>query len=391
MNIPIILPFCQTNLFDFSGLVPLSCRKSTSEKELQTANLLLSNRLNADQRSAISNLFNGYMNSLVDHLNSVREKMNNLLKSIKRQERTKGDALPEDRQLYEEQKTLFNRLHSNAIELSQWTGFELPEMPEELSDDEVEETETLKLQSGSTNIGVKLFQDDDTRKFYENLVRVDQVIITSTRSSSPAQDDDIDEDTNDFAENQMENLVENVNLTDLEESGDEEVEIDEESAEEEVPQSPPSPQDEKANVNREQSVLNPLDNAIGISLNISMFLNKLSNAINKERIDAAALEFIGKFNTKGNRKRLVQHLLSAPHDRLDLLPFYCRFMATIKPAIPEVPLQVERLLLEKFRQIVAKKFVAQKGKKPPKEAMHIDSKVHLSKYISELVSLRSIF
>lgn len=56
-----------------------------------------------------------------------------------------------------------------------------------------------------------------------------------------------------------------------------------------------------------------------------MFLNKLSNAINKERIDAAALEFIGKFNTKSNRKRLVQHLLAAPHDRLDLLPFYCRY------------------------------------------------------------------
>lgn len=62
-------------------------------------------------------------------------------------------------------------------------------------------------------------------------------------------------------------------------------------------------------------------------------------------------------------------------------------MATIKPAIPEVPLQVERSLLEKFRQIVAKKYVAQNGKKAPRESFHIDAKVHLSKYISELVSI----
>lgn len=60
-------------------------------------------------------------------------------------------------------------------------------------------------------------------------------------------------------------------------------------------------------------------------------------------------------------------------------------MATIKPAIPDVPLQVERALLEIFRQIANKKFVAQKGRKS-KELMHVDVKVHLAKYISEFVS-----
>jgi hypothetical protein len=80
-----------------------------------------------------------------------------------------GDALPEDRHIYEEQKTLFNRLHANALDLCQWTGIELPEMPEELSDDEVDEMEVKKLQTGNTEPGTKLFQDDDTRSFYEKL------------------------------------------------------------------------------------------------------------------------------------------------------------------------------------------------------------------------------
>lgn len=60
-------------------------------------------------------------------------------------------------------------------------------------------------------------------------------------------------------------------------------------------------------------------------------------------------------------------------------------MATIKPAVPEVPLQVERTLLEMFRAIANKKYVAQKGANKRKEAVHVDAKVHLSKYISELV------
>lgn len=166
--------------------------------------------------------------------------------------------------------------------------------------------------------------------------------MTATRCSSPSAEDELDEETSEFSENKVENLVENVNVSDLENDSDDESEIEEEMPEEEVVQQPVlTIQDEKANglfltqilldnqrvllATREQSILNPLDNAIGISLNINMFLNKLFNAINKERIDAAALEFIGKFNTKGNRKRLVQHLLAAPHDRLDLLPFYCRY------------------------------------------------------------------
>lgn len=80
-----------------------------------------------------------------------------------------GDALPEDRQALEEQKQLFNRLHTNASELSQWVGIELPEMPEELSDDEIDEVTIKKLDTGKTNISNRLFQDEDTRSFYEKL------------------------------------------------------------------------------------------------------------------------------------------------------------------------------------------------------------------------------
>jgi hypothetical protein len=238
------------------------------------------------------------------------------------------------------------------MELGQWTGIEVPEQPEELSDDEPDELEIKKLSKAGIEGAVKLFADDDTRLFYEKLgefitesiktkpisVSVDQAAMTATRSSSPAAaSDEVEDETANFAVNEIEHAIDNINLSDLESSDEEDPDFEEEIQLQEEPAN--VIQEEKANgefcnlisnifvcslANREISALDPLDNVIGISLNISMFLAKLSNAINKERIDAAALEFIGHFNTKGNRKRLIQHLLAAPYDRLDLLPFYCR-------------------------------------------------------------------
>jgi regulator of nonsense transcripts 2 len=90
VNISIILPFCQTNLFDASTMIPRSCQNSASEDELQAINELLTSRFTAEQRSSVSTLFKSYMDSLIDHLNNTRIKMNAVSKSIKRQERTKG-------------------------------------------------------------------------------------------------------------------------------------------------------------------------------------------------------------------------------------------------------------------------------------------------------------
>jgi hypothetical protein len=253
--------------------VPLSCRKSASEEELQHVEKLLSERITQEQRTAISNLITTYFNSMVEHLKSVRDKMNTILKSIKRQERTKGnlkctswltiisgDALPEDRQAYEDQKTLFNRLHTNALELSQWTGIELPEMPEELSDDEIDDVEIKRMDLGKTTSDTRLFQDDDTRVFYEKLgkyprfehlqncsflVNVEQAVVTATRASSPTEDEPDDEP--EFTENQVENLVENVNLSDLESSSGDETDLVEEEDTENEAQAPTlNTQDDRA-------------------------------------------------------------------------------------------------------------------------------------------------
>lgn len=168
------------------------------------------------------------------------------------------------------------------------------------------------------------------------VVNVEQAALAARNSPTP--EEDLDGETADLVTENIEVSVDNVDVDDLEtaESSDtnssnegEEIEGDEEALPVAAPSNLNTSVSTRPDLQRENSVLNPLDNVIGISLNMTMYLNKLSNAINKSRIDAAALEFISNFNKASHRKRLIQHLLTAPYDRLDLLPFYCRYVACL--------------------------------------------------------------
>lgn len=124
------------------------------------------------------------------------------------------------------------------------------------------------------------------------------------------------------------------------------------------------------------------------STNVREFFNKLTVCINRELIDNAVLEFITHFNRKPHRKRLVQHLLKPPIDRFDLLPFYARFIATIRPVLPDVVMQVVHELLRMFREFVKSPVLPTKKGVKKKSSAKYDEKVHVSNYISELVSIK---
>lgn len=79
-------------------------------------------------------------------------------------------------------------------------------------------------------------------------------------------------------------------------------------------------------------------------------------------------------------------------DRLDLLPFYGRFLATLKPIAPDVTNHVLHKLLNSFRQISDKqleyggsKKILAEVKKNLTQRVRTDYLVHLCKYISEMV------
>lgn len=107
---------------------------------------------------------------------------------------------------------------------------------------------------------------------------------------------------------------------------------------------------------------------------LDAFLNNLPNCINRELIDNAAIDFLVTLNNKHNRKKLVRSLFGVNRTRLDLLPFYARFVAILHPALPEIGNELCQMLRHDFKYHVRKK-----------DQINIESKIKVVRYIGELV------
>uniref|UniRef100_A0A915DDT2 MIF4G domain-containing protein n=1 Tax=Ditylenchus dipsaci TaxID=166011 RepID=A0A915DDT2_9BILA len=388
VNVNIILPLCRSLLFDITNLVPLTQLRLAKMIDADISSYGLSSTVfSDDQRNAV-------------HANEVRTEMNRLHKSIKRQERTRGDASADDRHKFDQAKANYDRLLQNATDLSECLGKELPAMVEEPSDDEQDELAAKKMDLALNEGRLMLWPDADTQLFYEKLSDVRRM---GFRVSSESIDEDGAENTDvgnaesnaKFVAQEINESIDNVDVSNLDaheevqvDSGAEQSQVDEEDEEnvseeeEEVEISAINEGDSSDDLHKMTSQeLSARGHAI--SSNIKEFLAKLTFCINRELIDNAAIEFMTHFNRKAFRKRLVQHLLNAPTDRLDLLPFYARFLAILKLVIPEVTMQVMHELLSKFRELTRKSIEAPK-KFEKKVNLRVDSKIHLCKFISEL-------
>jgi regulator of nonsense transcripts 2 len=62
---------------------------------------------------------------------------------------------------------------------------------------------------------------------------------------------------------------------------------------------------------------------------------RMPNALSRDSIDQLAVQFCF-LNSKPARKRMVKHLVGVSRNRLDILPYYARFIATIHPFMPEI-------------------------------------------------------
>jgi regulator of nonsense transcripts 2 len=110
------------------------------------------------------------------------------------------------------------------------------------------------------------------------------------------------------------------------------------------------------------------------------FITQMPNCVNRELIDKAAKEFCMNLNSKANRKRLVGALFQVQRTRLDLLPFYSRFVAILNPCMPEISNDLSLLLLNDFRFHVRKK-----------DQINIESKIKTVRFIGELVKFNMFF
>lgn len=237
-----------------------------------------------------------------------------------------------------------------------------------------------------------MWPDQDTQSFYENLIDIHRVAALKHADSGeqpeesesnlyeeeflPAVNDSIDAID-------MSELTHNDDVLQADDKVEQEAVDDEEASDDEQPSL--VAREKLASPGAEEPNLVGLQDAPTEPGQISAFLDRLSNAINRDLADKCAAEFVSELNRKGNRKRLIQHILNVPTNRLDLLPFLGRFLATIKPVVAEVPMKIAHELLTKFRSVAEKKYEPPKRGEKRKDLFRIDMKIHMSSFIAELV------
>ena len=109
---------------------------------------------------------------------------------------------------------------------------------------------------------------------------------------------------------------------------------------------------------------------------LEALMQALPDMMSKELVDKAAVDFCF-FNNKGSRKRLIAELLSVSRFRSDILPYYCRLIATFHPAMPDIGEAVIDAVGKEFSFLTRKKTFAS-----------LQTRIKNVRYIAELTKFK---
>ncbi|XP_067001076.2 regulator of nonsense transcripts 2 [Anabrus simplex] len=338
-NVKIILSFCRHCGDEYAGLVPRKVRLLSEKYNLSVPQYTL---LPEEKQLNVRALFKDYYSSLCTHLRKEHNKLQEFSRQNRRILHTKGELGVERKDRLEAAQVAFNQIASDTQLLAEALDEDVPILPEDESLKNEGVIFTGSNECDDVNQENYLWDDDETREFYECFPDLKQ-LVPSLQAKPPEPDPQISEETLDlefeedvFGETTNEEEVFLVELEELEEP-------------------------ESSNNSNSKALLDS-------------FLAGLPNCITKELIDKAAVEFVTSLNTKQNRRKLVKVLFTVPRIRLDLLPFYARFVAILYPVASDVALDLAQMLKRNFKYHIRKK-----------DQMNIESKIKVVRYIGELV------
>ncbi|CAO1623073.1 unnamed protein product [Sympodiomycopsis kandeliae] len=87
---------------------------------------------------------------------------------------------------------------------------------------------------------------------------------------------------------------------------------------------------------------------------LTALLARLPEMVSRPLIDSASVEF-ALINSKAARKRLIKQIAAIPRNRSDLIPYYARLIATLNPYMPDIGKGVLDALDEEFRYLQRKR------------------------------------
>lgn len=346
LNVSIILSFCKHCGDDYAGLVPRKIKELSIKynKTIQRSGFLL-----PEQQNKVKSLLKDYYASLCKHLIKDHNEMQEFEKQNHRIMQTKGELSQERKDRLESLRNSYDKLFTATQNFAEILDEDMPELRANLI---IKEEESMVVTGAGANMdldsaqasGENIWGDSETQKFYCELLELQAFLPSSMLKNVPPKPEAESEVTEEVLDSE-------IPAEEVEDDG----KVEEPSiAEEEVEDT----------------------SAVTVSNKIVLeaFLNSLPNCVNRELIDNAAIDFLVTLNTKHNRRKLVRTLFGVNRTRLDLLPFYGRFVAILYPALPEISNELCAMLRQDFKYHVRKK-----------DQINIESKIKVVRYIGELV------
>ncbi|XP_055682453.1 regulator of nonsense transcripts 2 [Lutzomyia longipalpis] len=346
-NLSIILSFCKNCGEEYAGLVS---KRMSDLAEKHKMTLPSSTFLLPDKQQNLRNLLRDYYTSLAVHLKERHKELQAMERSCQNALSSKGEVSSARREKLEFMQSSFDKLLSSTQTLSDLLREPLPDLPKQT--EEASGGIIFECTDPSADGQLDPWGDDETKSFYIDLPDL-RLFLPNFAPKQPS----VAPEEPQMTEEVLDMDIEPEQLA-VEEPLDTEIpapSTPEPPAEEIIPKAP-IPQ-------TIQSTKHQFDT----------FTHNLMNCVNKELIDSAAIEFLLHLNTKSNRKKLAKVLFGVQRTRLDLLPMFARFVATINIVSPDVATDLALLLKNDFRYHVVKK-----------DQINIESKIKVVRFIGEL-------
>lgn len=370
-NLNILLSFCKHCGDDFAGLIS---RRVHQLAEKHRYALPSSDFLAQEKQKSVQALLKEYFRSLCRHLLRDHKNLQSLERHNRRVLQTKGELSADQRDKCEAAHLAFQKLLAGTQQLADILDEELPDLPLEemttLDSDGANLDVHNRFKGGELDGTTSLWEDEETRSFYESLPDL-KAFIPGILFKDSAQATNNVATLEESAEASLEKDLQKLEIEGiLEIEEDKEGKTDAGKTEEkdltetllqeiEAPEEEPSAGSGPGMANK---------------LLLDGFISSLLHCVSREMVDQAAEQFCMNLNTKPNRNKLIKALFLVPRTRLDLLPFYARFVATLTPCMPDVANDLVGMLKQDFKFHIKKK-----------DQINIESKVKTVRFIGELV------
>ena len=377
-NANAILTFCKGCGDELLGLIPVRIEQLARkfEKQLPTSGLI-----SAKRQSSLKAHVCEYYQVLLRHFHDSWQNLNQLIIKNKRNCSYKNELSKESKELVDVKHSELQKAQNVLNQLADILGESPPDLPnvenidEGSTYDDFESSQALKANvNPNSTKGTSIWDDDGTRSFYEDLVDLTVLFANlPVRVAKLRRKNDVstnDKNTEGHKKNDTNpNLIQSPTTSSPKPVGEEADELeraDGSSSSDESLSNAKTLKNHPTAIVVAPSVLNKTQP--------EQYFAKLSNCVNRDMIDNAAIDFIRFFNTKFGRRKLVKTLFNVPRTRLDLLPFFARLTATIYPHVPSIGNELVNLFKLEFRNLFRKK-----------DQINIESKVKNVRFIGELV------